>query len=128
MSNVIAVVGPSGYGKTTSMLPNPFIKIIGLNPKETVWNSVAGMGKPLLFPGVNDHYKQGTLDSGANYIVQSDPFKVAIIIRRIAGGIDPVTKKVVEPKPEFNHIKNIVVDDAQYFQGFTFMDKVTEKG
>lgn len=142
MGNVIALVGKSGTGKTTSMLPNEKIGIKGLNPKETVFISVGGSGKPLLFPKVREHYKTGKLKEGANHIFQINPFDVATIIRKIAGGIlreavtikDKDKEKVVikttdtEPEQSYNHIKNIVVDDAQFFQMFTFMDKITERG
>lgn len=142
MGNVIAIVGKTGTGKTTSMLPNEKIGIVGLNPKETVIISVAGAGKPLLFPKVKEHYKSGILKEGANHIFQPDPFKAASIIRAIGGGISrkPITikekdkekivieSKPVEPDQKYKHIKNIVVDDAQFFQMFVFMDKVTETG
>lgn len=128
MSNIIALVGESGSGKTTSLFPNPFIEIKGLNPKETVIISVAGTGKDLIFPGVEEMYKEGILKDGANHIFQSDPHSVATYIRAIAGGIDPKNGNIVEPNPNYKHVKNIVIEDAGYFQGFMFMDKVLEKG
>lgn len=128
MGNVIAIVGESGTGKTTSLLPNKDLGIEGLNPKETVIISVAGSGKALLFPGASLAYKSGTLMSGANHIFQTNPFSIATIVRKIGGGINPDNNNAVEPEKTFAHIKNLVIDDAQYLQGFTFMEKVTDKG
>ena len=130
MSNIIAIVGESGSGKTTALLPNKAYNIEGLDPKETIFVSIAGSGKPLLFPGAKKVYKTGTLNEGANHIIQSNPSKVATIIRVIGGGLKNTEDgpKIVNPDERYKHIKNIVLDDAQYLQGFTFMDKVIEKG
>ena len=115
MGNVIAIVGKSGTGKTTSMLPNAKINIKGLDPKETVFVSIGGAGKPLLFPKAKEHYKSGTLAEGANHIFQSSPSKIKTIIEKI------------DTDEKNKHIKNLVIDDAQFLQMFTFMDKIKEK-
>lgn len=131
MGIVIAVVGESGSGKTASMLPNKEIGIIGLNPAETVFVSCAGKGKSLSFPGASKVYKVGKLNEGANHIYQTNAEKVATIIRKIGGGIvenEKGEEEIVEPEKSYEHIKNLVIDDAQYLQGFVFMSKVTEKG
>ncbi len=127
MGVVIAVVGESGTGKTQSVLPNAEIGIKGLNPAETVIVSVAGKGKPLLFPGAAKVYKTGKLRDGCNHVPETRPNVVAEIVRQIGGGIDE-NGNAVEPKKDYLKYKNLVIDDAQYFQGFSFMDKATEKG
>lgn len=128
MGVVIAIVGDSGTGKTQSMLPNKEIGITGLDPAETVIVSVAGKGKDLLFPGAKKAYKTAKLSEGGNHVQESRPEVVAAIIRQVGGGIDPEKRTAIEPNKNYLKFKNLVIDDAQYFQGFSFMDKVTEKG
>lgn len=116
MGNVIALVGKTGTGKTSSMLPNKNIGIKGLDPKETVYVSVAGKGKPLMFPKVKEYYKVGTLKEGANLIYQKSANNIATIIKKI------------DTEPEYKHVKNIVIDDLQFTQMFLTMSKAKEKG
>jgi hypothetical protein len=52
--SLIAVAGPSGVGKSTSMGQIPELNIKGLNPKETFIINVAG--KPLPFKGWRKKY------------------------------------------------------------------------
>ena len=46
MSEIIAIVGESGVGKSTSILKNEELGIIGLPPEETFIISVANKGLP----------------------------------------------------------------------------------
>ena len=56
MSELIAIVGESGVGKSTSILGNDGLGIKGLNPKETFIISVTGQGLPT--KGWKNHYKE----------------------------------------------------------------------
>jgi len=128
MGNAIAVVGPPGSGKTTSVLPNEEYNIVGLNPAETVVISCAGGGKPMLFPNAKKHYKTGKLKDGANHIFQTDPQAVATIISAVGGGLKDDHGNLLPVKEEYLKYKNIVVDDPQSLQMFIFMDKALETG
>lgn len=46
MAHLISVMGVSGAGKSTSLLPNPEFGIEGLNPEETFIVNVAGKSLP----------------------------------------------------------------------------------
>jgi hypothetical protein len=116
MAYMLATVGRSGTGKSTALFPNPTLKIIGLNPDETIIINPAG--KDLPFKGSRRVYPPGESINDSKDIRTNNPKKIARIIRSIdenSGG-------------KFSHIKNIVVDDAQYLQMFTFMDKIEDKG
>lgn len=116
MARLIAVVGKTGTGKSTSLYPykDENIEIIGLNPKETLLINVSG--KPLPTPNADKSYPVGKLSEGKNHYKTSDSFVVETLI------------KAVDENPAYKHIKNIVIDDAVYLQLFMFMDKLKEKG
>lgn len=107
----IAIVGPSGEGKSTSYGPNPEIGIKGLNPKETVVINVAG--KDLPFRGWMNMYK-GDIGEGGNYLQTSDSDTIAKAIKYLSEGR--------------KDIKNVVIDDAQYTMAFEFMKRAKEAG
>lgn len=117
MSNAIAVVTESGFGKTTSIGANEALGIEGLDPKETFIINVKG--KPLPFRGWKKHYKhipdptQGPPKEG-NYLVSSS---------------GPLIKKVLDyinaNRPE---IKNVVLDDFQYIMADEFMANALKAG
>jgi len=100
MSEVIAIVGKSGTGKSTS--------VEGLNNKETYIISVAGKSLPI--KGFKKLYNEKL----KNY-VETHNWKV---INQILEGINQDRKD----------IKNIVIDDGQYLMGFEFMNRASEKG
>ena len=105
MANLIAVVGSSGSGKSTS--------IRTLNPDETFIINIAS--KPLPFKGWRSKYTIWSKDNpNGNYINTSD----VSLINKILNYIN--TKR-----PE---IKNIVCDDSQYIMAFEFLDRAQEKG
>jgi len=108
----IAVVGPSGEGKSSSYGQIQEIGITGLNPKETVVINVAG-NKDLPFRGWSRVYN-GEISKGGNYLATSDA-------NIIAQAIDFVSKN----RPD---IKNIVIDDGQYIMSFEFMRRAKENG
>jgi hypothetical protein len=101
MSEIIAVVGQTGTGKSTS--------VETLNPKETVIIGVTN--KPLPFRGWKKNYVSG---EGGNYLITSDPAK-------IVKALDYVDKN----RPE---IKQIVIDDFQYLMSTEFMNRSDEQG
>ncbi len=116
MARLIAVVGKTGTGKSTSLYPykDENVEIIGLNPKETLLINVSG--KPLPTPNADKSYPLGKLSEGKNHYKTSDSFVVETLI------------KAVDENAAYKHIKSIVVDDAVYLQLFMFMDKLKEKG
>ena len=103
MSEIIAVVGQTGTGKSTS--------IESLNPKETVIINV--IGKPLPFRGWKQKYVPMTKEGG-NFYVNTDSAKIVTVL-----------KMVSDSRPE---VKTIVIDDFQYLMSSEFMNRSTEQG
>jgi hypothetical protein len=103
MSEIIAIVGQTGSGKSTS--------IETLNPKETV--IVGVVNKPLPFRGWKKNYTTG-IQQGGNFLVSHD-----------SGQIVTVLKYISENRPE---IKQIVIDDFQYLMSTEFMNRAAETG
>lgn len=110
MANAIVVAGETGTGKTSSMMPNEQLGVIGLDPKETFLVNV--MGKPLPLRGWTKAYDP-TPRTG-NYLASTD----YIVITDVIG-------KVIANRPE---IKNIVLDDFQYLMSQEFMDNALKSG
>lgn len=105
MSNLIALVGASGSGKSSS--------IRTLNPEETFIINVAS--KPLPFKGWRSKYTIWNKDNpNGNFINTSD----VSVINKILTYID-------SKRPE---IKNVIIDDAQFLMAFEYMDRAAEKG
>ena len=105
MSNLIAIVGASGSGKSTSLRT--------LNPKETFIVNVAS--KPLPFRGWRTQYGLWNKDNpNGNFVNTSD----VVTIAKILAYID-------SKRPE---IKNVIIEDGQYLMGFEAMDRAKEKG
>lgn len=111
MATVIAVVGKSGTGKSTSMGNIPEYNIKGLDPELTVMINV--VGKPLPFKGWKKLYN-GKVSEGGNYVHSKDPNQITQVI-----------KYVNKNRPD---IKNIVIEDGQYIMAFDFMGKAKEEG
>jgi ABC-type phosphate transport system ATPase subunit len=99
-SKLIAIVGPSGTGKSTS--------IRSLNPKETFIINVAR--KELPFRGAEKLYNT----ESKNYMEVDD-------IPQITALLGTINEKAP-------HIKNIVLDDAIYSMSFLMMKKANEVG
>ena len=105
MANLIAIVGQSGSGKSSSLR--------NLNAAETFIINIAS--KPLPFKGWRSKYTIWSKDNpNGNYINTSD----VSVIGRILGYVN--TKR-----PE---IKNVIIEDSQYIMGFEYMDRAQEKG
>lgn len=105
MANLIAIVGSSGSGKSSS--------IRTLDPKETFIINIAS--KPLPFKGWRSKYTLWTKDNPeGNYINTSD----VSLINKVLAYIN--TKRL--------EIKNVIIEDAQYIMAFEYMDRALEKG
>ena len=102
MGNVIAVVGKSGDGKSTSLKT--------LNPEETL--IINADRKPLPFKGWSDIYSK----EKKNYLETSQP----ATIKRIIGE--------VETNPDAKNIKIIVIDTANAIMIDDEMRRMAEKG
>jgi hypothetical protein len=100
MSEIIAVVGQTGTGKSTS--------VETLDPKETV--IIGCVNKPLPFRG----WKQNYSKEKGNYKVTADSKEIV----KVLGYVD-------KSMPE---IKQIVIDDFQYLMSTEFMNRSDEQG
>lgn len=107
MSELIGVIGESGVGKSTAILKNEDLDIIGLNPEETFIISVAGKGLPTR--GWKSVYKP----------------KVNWYASDMAVNIKSTLVHISKNMP---NITSIVIDDAHYSMAFGFMRKALEKG
>ena len=105
MANLIAIVGSSGSGKSSS--------IRTLDPKETFIINIAS--KPLPFKGWRSKYTLWSKDNPeGNYINTSD----VSLINKVLAYIN--TKRL--------EIRNVIIEDAQYIMAFEYMDRALEKG
>lgn len=99
MSNAVAIVTESGFGKTTSVGSIPELGIKGLDPKETFFFNVKG--KPLPFRGWKKVYIPVDISTGppkvGNYLESCNPYDIMKVMQYIGAN-----------RPE---IKNIVIDD-----------------
>ena len=98
MATPIAIVGDSGTGKSTSILPNADLGIKGLDPQRTVIINVAE--KPLPTRG----WRKMVPDK--NIINTSNAAEIVQWIDKIGAS---------------DKIDNIVIDDAQYIMGYSIV-------
>jgi ABC-type oligopeptide transport system ATPase subunit len=106
MAEIVAIVGPSGSGKSRS--------IITLDPKSTVVIAVDNKGLP--FKGWKAKYTPLTaakFDQG-NHLVTDNWNTMCKVMQRIS-----------DERPE---IKTIVIDDMQYLLAYEFMNRSSESG
>lgn len=99
-SKLIAVVGPTGSGKSTS--------VKNLDPKETYIINVAR--KELPFKGANKLYNEEL----KNYAEIDDALNILKYLQSIS------TKAP--------HIKQVIIEDSNYIMGFNMVRKATETG
>lgn len=115
MSNAIAVITPSGFGKSTSYNKIPELGIEGVNPQETLLINVKD--KPLPARGWKKNYTPFDLTQPpltGNYLATTDH---ALIIK---------TMNYFDAKrPD---IKNIIIDDGQYLMAEEFMANALKTG
>ena len=105
MANLIAIVGASGVGKSSS--------IRNLDSTQTFIINVAS--KPLPCKGWRSKYSIWNKDNPTgNYINTSNVQTIGQILNYIN------TKR-----PE---IKNVIIEDSQYLMAFEYMDRAQEKG
>ena len=100
MSKLIAIVGESGTGKSTS--------IQSLDPKETYIINTAG--KELPFKGSGKLYNT----ENKNYY---EPTSASDVLNKL---------KVVSEKA--THIKHVIIEDSNYLMTFNLINKATETG
>lgn len=99
-SKLVAVVGETGSGKTTS--------IETMDPKDTYVIGVAG--KELPFRGADKMYS-----------TENRNYKAVESAKEILDLLKVISK-------EAPHVKNIVIDDANYIMSFDLVNKATETG
>ena len=114
MSELIAIVGESGVGKSTSILKNEELDIVGLPPEETFIISVANKGLPT--KGWKKAYKpfHPTESPNGNWYASDKSTNIRNVLTRINANMP--------------NIKHVVIDDAQYSLAFGFMRRATESG
>ena len=109
MADLIAVVGDSGSGKSTSLR--------NLDPQTTFIINVAG--KPLPIRGYKKNYKALVQDANSKKWV-GNLYKTSDVAK-----ISTVLKVINFQRPE---IKVVIIEDAQYIMAFEAMERASEKG
>jgi ABC-type phosphate/phosphonate transport system ATPase subunit len=99
-SKLVGIVGETGTGKSTS--------IKYLNPEETYIINVAK--KELPFKGSEKLYNT----EKKNYKEVDDANEISRLLKTIS--------------EKATHIKNVIIEDANYVMGFSMVAKATEKG
>lgn len=115
MANAIAIVGDTGTGKSSSIMPDAELGLIGLNPKETFIINIKD--KPLPMRGWTNHYipvPTGAPPTIGNYFASTD-----------AQSIIKVMIYIGTNRPD---IKNIVLDDGQFIMSEEFMANALKTG
>ena len=102
MSKIIAVMGESGAGKTTSMR--------NLDPKTTMYIDCDKKG--LSWKGWREQYNK----ENKNYIVSDDPDYVLKMVQMVSNS------------PDFQHIKVIIIDTLNGLMVADEMRRMKEKG
>lgn len=112
-SELIAIVGESGTGKTRS--------IVGLDPATTFMITISG--KRPSFMGWKTKYIPFDLATGKGNFFHAPEYDLLIpnVVTKSRGLLKLISE-------DLKHIKNIVIDDYQYVMGFEFMERAYEKG
>ncbi len=110
---VIVVAGPVSSGKTTALFPNEQLGIQGLPLDQMYYLSCAGSGKELPVKGWRKIFKpESKIAEGGRFMRTRDPEIIGQLIEQI------ITKH-----PD---IKYLVIDDLNYVQSFTVLNKTTK--
>lgn len=112
MANSILVLGNSGSGKTSSLLPIPEVDIRGLKPEETFIINVAK--KPLPVRGFKKFYQEFDRQTKKGNLLNSS------VPSEIVNYINNITK--------LGTIKNLIIDDANYLLTGEYMARAKETG
>lgn len=102
----VLLVGDSGMGKTTSLIPNNKLGVKGLNPETTFILQCAGSGKDLPMRGWRKAFKADLKpQDGGNFFFSQDIPTIGTMLKGIAAN-----RKDIE---------TIVLDDLDYSMSFT---------
>lgn len=115
MANAVAVVGDTGTGKTSSIMPDEQNGVIGLNPQETFIINIKD--KPLPMKGWVNKYKPiptGSAPTEGNYFASTDAQQIIKVLNYVGTN-----------RPD---IKNVVIDDSQYIMAEEFMANALKTG
>lgn len=113
MANLIALMGASGFGKSTSIIENKEFGIKGLPPEKTFIINTAG--KPLPGKGSMKLYPTGLKPSeGGRHIELSNPYQIADLIRYVDSSLP--------------NIEYLILEDIGMVMGFNVMDNAKNKG
>ena len=105
MSTPVLIIGPSGSGKSRSLL--------NLDPETSFL--ICAMKKPLPFRGWKDKWRHVAKDApGGNLLYSDDPEEIRQYMHRISD--------------KRSACKTIVIDDAQYIMANEFMRRARERG
>ena len=107
MAEMIAIVGESGTGKSTS--------IRNLNPAETFIISTTGKR-----PGI-----KGALKKYPNFTKTDSGYTGNFVTTANVDKIDTILKYINTKRPD---VKVVVIDDFQYVMAFEAMDRAGDKG
>lgn len=127
--SAIAITGPSGSGKSTSYLESEITGVKGLHPRETVLINVSKKDPPgkkanKLYPIFDPITGKNIKERQDNIVKQINAKKRQFRTdnpARIITILDTIDKFCPQ-------IKNVVIDDAQYIQGFMVMGRIQEQG
>ena len=115
MANAIAVVGDTGTGKTSSIMPDVEAGIKGLNPEETFIINVKDKPLPLrVWKNKYTPIPVGAPPTTGNYFASTDAQAIIKVLNFIGAN-----------RPD---IKNVVLDDSQYVMSQEFMDNALKQG
>lgn len=109
MAELIAIVGNSGSGKSTSLR--------NLDPATTFIINVAG--KPLPIKNYKSNYKSLVQNT------ETKKFEGNLYNTSDVAKISQILKIIDKTRPE---IKVVVIEDVQYIMAFEAMERATEKG
>lgn len=115
MANAVAIVGDTGTGKTSSVMPDKDINVKGLDPKETFIINIKD--KPLPMRGWLSLYipiPTGEPPTKGNYFASTDAQAIIKVLNFIGANR--------------SDIKNVVLDDGQYLMSEEFMANALKSG